>query len=97
MTSIGDEAFKYCNSLVEVTIPEGMTSIGKNAFEACYNLASVTIPASVEYIGNIAFSGCPNLTEVKYAGTKAQWEAIEKWGGIGSGFVVTCTDGAVRL
>jgi hypothetical protein len=31
-TSIGDSAFRNCNTLTSLTIPEGLTSIGSNAF-----------------------------------------------------------------
>ena len=32
VTSIGDNAFAYCESLTSVTIPSSITSIGGNAF-----------------------------------------------------------------
>ena len=31
-TSIGDEAFKYCENLISVTIPNSVTSIGEGVF-----------------------------------------------------------------
>ena len=33
VTSIGDEAFKYCTSLSSIEIPSSVTSIGSTAFE----------------------------------------------------------------
>lgn len=106
VTVIGRGAFSPCKSLKSVTIHEGVTAIGNDmrdyaeaAFSYCKSLESVEIPASVKIIGFCAFSYCNNLKEVKYAGTKAQWEAIKKGGkgNIGSNFIVTCTDGAIRL
>ncbi len=56
VTSIGDEAFGFCESLTSVTIPDSVTSIGGNAFNSCYRLTSITIPDSVTSIGSDAFS-----------------------------------------
>ena len=47
VTSIGDEAFRYCRGLTSVTIPNSVTSIGNNAFRDCSGLKSVTISNSV--------------------------------------------------
>ncbi len=68
--SIGESAFKYCESLESVTIPNSVTSIGESAFGNCESLESITIPNSVTSIGVGAFSGCDNLntqieTEIK--------------------------------
>ena len=64
VTSIGEYAFFYCESLTSVTIPDSVTSIGKYAFFCCTSLASVTIPDSVTSIGRFAFSNCTSLTSV---------------------------------
>ena len=62
LTSIGMEAFAYCTSLTQVTIPDSVTSIGDSAFGGCTRLTQVTIPDSVTSIGDSAFSGCTSLT-----------------------------------
>ncbi|MCD7708267.1 MAG: leucine-rich repeat domain-containing protein [Clostridiales bacterium] len=64
VTSIGDYAFYYCNSLTSVMIPDSVTSIGHNAFFSCSRLTSVTIPDSVISIGVDAFAYCNSLTSV---------------------------------
>ena len=64
VTSIGEYAFFYCESLTSVTIPDSVTSIGKYAFFCCTSLTSVTIPDSVTSIGRFAFSNCTSLTSV---------------------------------
>ena len=55
VTSIGDCAFRNCNSLISVTIPESVTSIGEGAFSGCSGMTSITIPESVTSIGYRAF------------------------------------------
>ena len=62
VTSIGEYAFYWCESLTSVTIPDSVTSIGDNAFYDCTSLTSVTIPDSVTSIGSYAFSECTSLT-----------------------------------
>ena len=64
VTSIGDYAFYYCDSLTSVTIPESVTSIGDQAFYNCFSLTSVTIPNSVTSIGRYAFAYCYSLTSI---------------------------------
>ena len=64
VTSIGEYAFFYCESLTSVTIPDSVTSIGKYAFFCCTSLTSVTIPDSVTSIGEYAFYYCKSLTSM---------------------------------
>ena len=47
---IGSEAFKGCENLKSIRIPNGVTHIGSNAFEGCSSLKSINIPSSVMYI-----------------------------------------------
>ena len=64
VTSIGENAFSYCNSLTSVTIPNSVTSIGESAFSQCSSLTSIDIPNSVTSIGGAAFAGCRSLISV---------------------------------
>ena len=64
MTSIGCDAFEYCDSLASVTILNSVTSIDSGAFQYCEALSSVTIPDSVTSIGGYAFYACTSLTSV---------------------------------
>ena len=64
VTNIGASAFRSCNNLTSVTIPNSVTTIGNHAFEFCISLTSVTIPNSVTTIGNHAFESCISLTSV---------------------------------
>ena len=64
VTSIGDYAFAYCDSLTSITIPEGVTSIGERVFAGCESLTSITIPEGVTSIGYYAFYSCDSLTSI---------------------------------
>ena len=64
LTSIGDGAFNWCESLESITIPDGVKSIGNHAFAGCSALESITIPDSVLSIGDSAFEGCTALESI---------------------------------
>ena len=64
VTTIGEWAFGYCDSLTSVTIPNSVTTIGEGAFYNCSSLTSITIPDSVTTIGYAAFGYCDSLTSV---------------------------------
>ena len=75
--AIGESAFERCPNLTSVVLPSGVTAVGEWAFWDCGNLAAVTIPASVTSIGEGAFGNCKKLNGIYYAGSQAQWEAIQ--------------------
>lgn len=58
VSSVGEEAFKQCDSLQSVVIQSPVSVIKKSAFENCSKLFSVTLPASLITIGISAFASC---------------------------------------
>jgi hypothetical protein len=64
VTSIDNGAFRYCNSITDVIIAEGITAIHQNAFLGCTSLKSVNIPKSITNISRCTFAGCPSLTDI---------------------------------
>ena len=61
---IGDEAFKECTTICDITIPESVISIGCYAFSGCTKLSSITIPNSVSSVGSWAFENNSSLGSV---------------------------------
>ncbi len=43
VTSISKDAFRYCDSLTSVTIPNSVTSIGEGAFYGCISLTNINV------------------------------------------------------
>ena len=64
VTSIGDNAFRFCSSLSSITIPTSVTSIRNDAFRSCTSLTSITIPISVTSIDTGVFSLCTSLSSI---------------------------------
>lgn len=58
ITTIGAEAFRYCNNLRYVSNLENVRIIGESAFEWCENMEIPGLPPSLTMIGSGAFSGC---------------------------------------
>ena len=64
VTSIGNNAFSYCDSLISITLPESVTNIGEDAFNSCRNLRNITLPEGLISIGRWAFFCCESLTSL---------------------------------
>ncbi len=58
-------------------IPESVTSIAQAAFRKSNGITELNIPKSLEKIGNY-FIADSTITKINYAGTEAEWNAIEK-------------------
>ena len=69
VTSVGEMAFMYCQSLVSATIPEGVTYIGQSAFDGCSLLTSVSLPEGLQVLDIRAFALCPALTSITLPST----------------------------
>ena len=64
VVKIGYSAFRECESLTSVVVPNSVTEIGKLAFGMCENITTVTIGNSVKTICQEAFRSCDGLTSV---------------------------------
>ena len=64
LTSIPEDAFRNCENLSSVVLPESVTVIGPAAFRDIDALKLITIPKNVEVIGMGIISGCSNLETI---------------------------------
>lgn len=78
ITHIGKNALYGCFSLKDITLPSTLTHIGAEAFGNCGTLTEINLPKSIAYLGDSAFMYCTKLTKINFAGTEAEWNAMEK-------------------
>ena len=99
LKSISEKAFYDVKGLTSVTLPEGFLTIGDDAFMFCDRLTSLSLPSSITSIGGGALEHCSALTNIAYAGSKAQWQNLEKgedWNFGTPTITVTCNDGEIQ-
>lgn len=64
VTSIGVSAFKSCDKLYSVTLPNSITTIKNNAFSYSDLLSEVNLSTNLKTIGSYAFQSCDNLSHI---------------------------------
>lgn len=57
-------AFRNCEQLASVTIPEGIKRIESYAFYVCSALTAIELPSTLTNIGQYAFTSCKGLTDL---------------------------------
>ena len=60
--SRGDNAFRACHALSELSLGNNIKTIGDSAFLGCWSLKNIVIPDGVTSIGGGAFYTCHALT-----------------------------------
>ncbi len=61
---IYDSAFKNCEILASIAIPNSVVQIGDSAFKECTSLEDIILGDNVAIIGQDAFYHCQNLTAI---------------------------------
>ena len=86
---IGYAAFHTCEKLVKATVGSGIKYLRSGVFGYCTALKEIYLPASLKKIegayyidGKLecghAFHSDKELADIYFAGSKAEWEAVEK-------------------
>lgn len=96
--TLGTQSFQGCSNLKTVTFADGsrLKTFGANSFYSCYSLESINLPANTPYIPSGLFYDCGRLTSIRFGGTRAEWNALEKssgWNENTPSYTVSCKDG----
>ena len=83
ITKIGDWAFRDCQQLTDVSIPDSVISIGDNAFYSCIWLKNIKFGTGILNIGKDVFDHCFELRNV-YIRDLSSWCNITLNGWISS-------------
>ncbi len=78
LKSIGNYAFRNCDSLKQPSIPANVTSIGEGCFMDCDNVTYVSFYGAVEEYPKDCFRNCPNL--IRTGGTAAAFAGLKRIG-----------------
>lgn len=62
---IGEDAFRKCPDLAEVSFGSSLSEIGAEAFADCTSLSSIELPETIIGIGEYAFWRCSSLAEAR--------------------------------
>lgn len=64
LKTINYNAFAYCDSLTDITIPDSVTTLGSYLFSNCKALKNVNLPAALTVLDNYVFASCNSLHEI---------------------------------
>lgn len=63
-TSLSTDALRYCSSLEQIILPEGLTTLGTCALDGVDNVLSITLPSTLKTVGSSSLSSVGGLVEV---------------------------------
>ena len=78
LTQIPNDAFFWCVSLEEITLPQNITSIGNDAFYHDEKISSIILPDKLISIGSGAFGDCWILSiTIPASVSSIEWAAFD--------------------
>lgn len=77
VTEIPSHYFEMQEDIQTFTVPENINKLKYKSFAECYNLIEISLPSSLILIYNSCFDGCKKLKNIKFNGTRKQWERID--------------------
>ncbi len=63
--TIDSAAFRGCEKLESLTLPDGLFTVGSSAFAGCKSLKTVSGGKNIKMLGRAAFEGCSSLSEIR--------------------------------
>ena len=78
VTSIGDEAFSNCVSLIDISIPNQVSVLGAGAFKNCTNLESVKLGAGLTVLKYATFYNCTSLKSIVIPNNITEIEEVDE-------------------
>lgn len=64
LEEIGEYAFRWCDKLTSITLPDSVTKIEKFAFAQCQGVTDIRLPASITDFDKDIIDGCLSLTNL---------------------------------
>ena len=68
LTAIYNNAFEYCDSLNQITLPSALEELGEKVFYKCTDLNTIEIPNNIREIRFATFYECTSLKSVTFNG-----------------------------
>lgn len=70
VTTIGNEAFKNCQTITSLTVPSSVTTIGTEAFAGCTGLTTMDLSGTgITVLNASVFNQCSNITSITLPST----------------------------
>ena len=93
------QVFRECYELVEADLGENVETLGESLFWRCMKLQTLRLGKNVKKISSDALQNCTALKDIYYAGTMAEWKAVQASYGYDSStgnYTVHCSDGDLK-
>ncbi|MCQ2071325.1 MAG: leucine-rich repeat domain-containing protein [archaeon] len=68
--------YRYTDTIVSVTVGEGISSLGKFMFYGCTNLVSIDLPNSLKTIAKYAFKACDNVEHISFGNGLVSYDPL---------------------